>query len=85
MSTAYIYNLKSMRAVTVLNGASSDIDRYLDAHDFDTDFFGVTYSPAFGFANGLAGINATARYIDVPEDYDPTTDKTAGRALAIRR
>lgn len=75
MTTCYVYNIKTSNAVTVIYGEPDDIERFLDNSCLDTDYFGVTFSPAFGFNGGLRGINATARTIKVPAGYAPATHK----------
>lgn len=74
MVKAYIYNKRSMKAVAVISGKQETVDKWLDDHWLDECLLGcdmekflVTQSPAFGFANGLRGINKTARYINLDE------------------
>ena len=65
-TTAYVYNLRTMNAVAVIEGDSREVQAWAD-NDFqwtyDPEQFGITFNPAFGFDNGLKGINKTAKRI----------------------
>lgn len=63
METAYIYNVKTRKAVMVVTGEDWQIDSYLDELPdkySDLDKFSVTYMPEFGKPGGLKGINKNA-------------------------
>ena len=64
-ATAYIYN-KRMNAVAVITGSQKKVDAWIKDHfqwEWDTEKYAITFSPAFGFANGLKRINKTAKHI----------------------
>ena len=70
MATAYVYNIRSKKAVAVISGKQESLDKWLDEHfqwEWDLEKFAVTHSPAFNFENGLRGVNSTAKHINLDE------------------
>ncbi len=54
MVTAYIYGTESMNAVAEITGPQDAVERYADDnYDLLSGEIGMTYSPAFGFVDGL--------------------------------
>ena len=65
-STAYVYNRRTMNAVAVIEGDSNLVLHWMNNEfqwQYDIEKYAVTTAPAFGFDNGLKGINKTAKRI----------------------
>ena len=61
--TAYIYDADSLLVTATITGEDQGaIEAYYD-DNFDHETHCITYSPAFGFANGLRGYEAGAEEI----------------------
>lgn len=50
--TGYVYDAESMVVVAEITGEQAEVERYV-GENYDTDTYALTYSPAFGFDNGL--------------------------------
>lgn len=54
MTTLYIYNTEDNTLVARIDGSSNEACEAVASEQYgDTDSFGWTYSPAFGFAGGI--------------------------------
>lgn len=54
MTTLYIYTAEDNTLVARISGASNlACEAHAAAHYGNTDMYGWTYSPAFGFADGI--------------------------------
>lgn len=54
MTTLYIYNTEGNTLVARIEGSSNEVCEAVASEQYgDTDSFGWTYSPAFGFAGGI--------------------------------
>lgn len=51
-TTAYVYNVNTMEVKQVVTGEYSQIIDHFQ-ENFDSEEWGLTSSPAFGFADGL--------------------------------
>ena len=60
--TGYVYNADSMEFIAEITGDQAEIEKYVDENYGDE--FGLTYSPAFGFAGGLVD-NGNAEEINL--------------------
>lgn len=68
--TAYVYNLRTLNAVAVIEGSAEKVTNWMNEEfpwQYDIEKFGVTASPAWGFENGLKAINKTAKTIYLGE------------------
>lgn len=50
---AYIYNVETREVVAEIIGDNKSIEDKFDEIGYDTDEYGLTYSPAFGTVDGL--------------------------------
>ena len=55
--TGYVYNVETREIATIVIGDQDAIERY--AEDYDSDIYGLTYSPAFGVNDGLIETTST--------------------------
>lgn len=54
MTTLYIYSTETNKLIARIEGADNAVCEAVASEQYgDTDSFGWTYSPAFGFAGGI--------------------------------
>lgn len=61
--TGYVYSVESMMVLAEITGNQADVEKHVD-ENYDSESYGLTYSPAFGMGDGL--IESTeAEIIDI--------------------
>jgi acylphosphatase len=56
--TGYVYNVETREVSAIVTGEQKAVESYAEGYDSDT--FGLTFSPAFGANDGLIETTATA-------------------------
>ena len=55
--TGYVYNVETRDIAAIVTGEQTAVEQYAEGYDSDT--FGLTFSPAFGANDGLIETTAT--------------------------
>ena len=53
--TGYVYSVESKYVIAEVIGNQKDVEKYVD-ENYDDETCGLTYSPAFGFEDGLIDV-----------------------------
>jgi hypothetical protein len=53
--TGYVYSVETKKVIAEITGETRQIEKYVD-ENYDSETCGLTFSPAFGFSDGLIDV-----------------------------